>query len=182
LPNEKNFKHSENNLMKNIFALFVILAFSALAFGQQAKAKPLPETFNATALDGQTFELAELKGKVVVLTFWLTRCAICHSEIPKLNRLVKTHKDDDVVFLGLSMENENKIASFLKKTAFDFNILPNSFGVVLKYADKSNNGAINMGFPAHFLINQKGEIELTTNGFDKSKILDAEINRLLLNK
>ena len=107
---------------------------------------------------------------------------ICHSEIPKLNRLVKTHKDDDVVFLGLSMENENKIASFLKKTAFDFNILPNSFGVVLKYADKSNNGAINMGFPAHFLINQKGEIELTTNGFDKSKILDAEINRLLLNK
>lgn len=165
--------------MKNTLALFLILAFSIAAFGQQSKAKPLAETFNATALNGQTFDLAELKGKIVVLTFWSTRCAICHSEIPKLNQLVKTYKDEEVVFLGLSMENESKIGAYLKKTSFNFNILPNSFGIVLKYADKGSNGAINMGFPAYFLINQKGEIELKTGGYDKTATLDARINELL---
>jgi peroxiredoxin len=168
--------------MKNLIALFLVLAFSVCAFSQQLNAKTSAETFSATALDGKTFDLAELKGKVVVLTFWSTRCAICHSEIPKLNQLVKTYKDNDVVFLGLTMENESKIASYLKKTSFDFNILPNSFGVVLKYADKGNNGAINMGFPAYFLINQQGEIELKTSGYDKTAALDARINQLLPTK
>lgn len=165
--------------MKNLFALFLVLAFSVCAFSQQSNAKPSAETFKATALDGITFDLAELKGKVVVLTFWSTRCAICHGEIPKLNQLVKTYKDEDVVFLALTMENEATVTSYLKKTPFNFNILPNSFGVVLKYADKGRNGEINMGFPAHFLVNQKGEIELKISGYDKTAMLDARINQLL---
>ena len=165
--------------MKILTGLCLILAFSITSFGQQSKSKPLAEIFSAISLDGQTFNLAELKGKVVVLTFWLTRCAICHSEIPKLNQLVKNYKDEEVIFLGLTMENEDKIAAYLKKTSFNFNILPNSFGVVLKYADKGSGGTINMGFPAHFLINQKGEIELKTGGYDKTTMLDARINQLL---
>lgn len=165
--------------MKNLLGLFLIAAFAISVSGQQAKTKALAENFSATALNGQSFDLAELRGKIVVLTFWSTRCAICHSEIPKLNQLVKTHKNNDVVFLGLTMENENKISAYLKKTAFDFTILPNSFGVVLKYADKMSNGAINMGFPAYFLINQTGEIELKTGGYDKTALLDARISELL---
>ncbi len=152
------------------------------AFGQQSKAKPLAETFSATSLDGTLFNLAELRGKVVLISFWSTKCPICHSEIPKLNQLVQTYKNQNVVFLGLTMENPNKVEAYLKKRSFDFNILPNSFGVVLKYADKDGDGSVSMGFPAHFLINQKGEIELKTNGFDKTAMLDSQINRLLLTK
>ncbi len=168
--------------MKNIIGLFLILAFSAAVFGQHSKAKPLAENFSAIALDGKSFDLAELKGKVVVLTFWSTKCPICHKEIPKLNQLVENYKDKAVVFLGLTMENSDKVKAYLKKTPFKFDILPNSFGVVLKYADKDGDGNVAMGFPAHYLINQKGEIELKTSGFDKTKILDVEINRLLMTK
>ncbi len=165
--------------MKSLIALFIMLAFSAAAFGQQTKTKPWAETFTATSLNGTSFDLAELKGKVVLMSFWSTKCSICHSEIPKLNQLVQTYKNKDVVFLGLTMENPNKVEAYLKKRSFNFNILPNSFGVVLKYADKGSNGNISMGFPTHFLINQNGEIELKTNGFDKTATLDSRINQLL---
>jgi len=101
--------------MKNILGLFLILAFSAAVFGQQPKAKPLAENFSATALDGESFSLAGLKGKIVVLTFWSTKCAICHSEIPKLNRLAATYRDKAVVFPGLTMENSDKVRVYLKK-------------------------------------------------------------------
>lgn len=168
--------------MKNLIALFSILAFSAAVFGQQSKAKPLAETFAQTSLDGKSFDLAELKGKVVVLTFWSTKCPICHTEIPKLNQLVETYKDEAVVFLGLTMENPNKVEAYLKKNSFKFDILPNSFGVVLKYADKDGDGNVAMGFPAHYLINQKGEIELKTSGFDKTEMLAARIAQLLKSK
>ena len=159
-----------------LLCLLVALACSTIAFGQKNKAA---ENFSAVSMDGQAVELSSLKGKIVVLTFWSTRCAICHSEIPKLNQLSEIYKGKDVVFLGLTTENEAKVESYLKKTRFDFNILPNSFGVVLKYADKDNKGNIMMGFPAHFLINQNGEIEFRTSGFDKTEQLNAGINRLL---
>lgn len=169
--------------MRLFTALFIALLFTASVFAQSNKsAKPLAENFSATSLDGKSFNLAELKGKVVVLTFWSTKCPICHAEIPKLNRLVETYKNKDVVFLGLTMENSNKVEPYLKKTVFNFNILPDSFGVVLKYADKDGDGKISMGFPAHFLVNQAGEIELKTNGFDKTTVLDARINQLLNSK
>ncbi len=159
--------------------IFSVLLTVSVTAQTTKRAKPLAETFSATSLSGQTFNLAELKGKVVLISFWSTKCPICHNEIPKLNRLAETYKNKDVVFLGLTMENPNKVEAYLKKKSFDFNILPNSFGVILKYADKDGDGNVSMGFPAHFLINQKGEIELKTNGFDKTATLDSHIKRLL---
>lgn len=161
-----------------LFYLILVLVFSVTAFGQ--KNKPLAENFSATAMDGQTVELNSLKGKVVVLTFWSTACPICDSEIPKLNQMVNNFKGKDVVFLGLTMENPGKVENFLKFKPFNFTIIPNSFGVFLKYAEKDGSGNYNMGYPAYFLVNQNGEIELKTSGWDKTEKLNSQINRLLI--
>jgi peroxiredoxin len=53
---------------------------------------------------------------------------------------------------------------------------------MLKYAEKDRNGNIMMGYPAHFVINKEGEIELRTSGFDKTEKLNSEITRLLSSK
>jgi len=109
--------------------------------------------FSGQAFDGKIYDLDQLQGKVVLLTFWTTRCAICHSEIPNLNRVADRYRDKDVVFLAVTLDNEAMISPYIKRNPFNFNILPNSFGVLLKYADRDRSGNINMGFPAHFLIN-----------------------------
>ena len=130
-------------------------------------------------MEGKTFNLNDLRGKVVVLVFWSTKCPICAAEIPKLNKLAENYKNKDVVFFGLTMENADKVAAHLKKKPFDFNIIPSSFDVLLKYADKDGDGKISMGFPGYYLINQKGEIELKANGFDKTATLNTRIGQLL---
>lgn len=168
------------NKLKIILGLAVILTFFSLSFGQNNK--PVAENFSAVSISGETINLESLRGKVVVLTFWSTRCDICKSEIPKLNALVKNYKGKDVIFLALTADNSAKVENFLKSKPFNFNIVPNSFGVLLKYADKDRAGNINMGFPAHFLLNQEGEIVLRTNGFDKAELLNLQINRLLMTK
>ncbi|MDQ3181363.1 MAG: TlpA family protein disulfide reductase, partial [Acidobacteriota bacterium] len=148
--------------MRILVGLILILVCSVAAFSQSSKVKPLAETFSVTSLNGTTVDLAKLKGKIVMITFWTTRCAICVAEIPKLNQLVASYQDKNVVFLGLTTDNEAKVQNFIKKKPFSFNLLPNSFGILLKYAEKDKSGNINMGYPTHFLINQKGEIELKT--------------------
>jgi peroxiredoxin len=167
---------------------FVVVAFLAVllsfsAFAQEGKkAKPMAEDFTAMSLDGNEFDLSALKGKVILITFWSTKCPICAAEIPKLNELAETYKNKDVVFLGLTTENEKGVKAHLKKKPFNFNILPNSFGILLAYADKDKDGNMTMGYPAHFLINQKGELEVKNSGFGKTKVLAERINQLLSSK
>jgi peroxiredoxin len=154
--------------------------FTAAAFAQQQLRPGVQApTFTAQDIDGKQIDLNQLQGKVIVLTFWSTRCQICHSEIPKLNDIVDRYKGKDVVFLALTMENNVKIEPYLRKNPFHYDIVPNSFGVVLKYADMDKSGNINMGFPAHYLINRKGQIAHRTDGWDKAANLEMQISRLL---
>jgi len=164
-----------------IVLTLVITLILAVCVSAQQKLRPgqAAPDFAAQSLDGTTYNLSQLQGKVVVLTFWSTRCQICHAEIPKLNQVVNRYKGKDVVFLALTMENQVKVEPYLRKTRFDFNIVPNSFGVVMKYADMDGGGNINMGFPAHFLIDRNGAIALRTDGWDKAANLDSQIAKLL---
>lgn len=166
--------------MRKISILIVILLSVSSLFAQKAlKAGESAPAFSGQGLDGAMYDLGQLQGKVVVVTFWSTRCEICHSEIPKLNGVAERYKGKGVVFLAVTMDNETKINPYLKKNPFNFHILPNSFGVMLKYADKDRSGNINMGFPAHFLIGPNGTIALRTDGWDKAANLDSQISRLL---
>ena len=162
--------------MRILPVLLLIFTFAIFGFGQKRTAA---ENFSAADMDGKTVELSSLKGKVVVITFWTTRCPICQSELPKLNRLTQQFKGENVVFLGLTTDNETKVENYVKRNPFNFDIIPNSFGILLKYAEKDRNGNISMGYPAHFVINKQGEVEMKTEGFDKTEKLNSEINRLL---
>ena len=164
--------------MKILASLILVFAFSAVSFAQQGVGVSA-QNFSQTNLNGENVELDGLKGKVVILTFWSTKCRICISEMPKLNRLVDKYQGDDVEFLGLTMNNQGMVERFLKKKSFKFNILPNSFGVVLKYAPRDSRGRLNMGFPAHFVVDQSGKVILMTSGFKKSEKLDTTITHLL---
>lgn len=166
--------------MRLLTVLFLSFILSFTAFAQSNKnSKPLAEPFIATALDGSTVNLADLRGKVVLVTFWSTRCPICAAEIPKLNQLAASYKGKDVVFLAPTVDNEDKVKNYLKKKTFNFNLLPGSFGILLKYADRDRNGNVSLGYPAHFLINQKGELETKASGYDKTEMLNTQIAKLL---
>lgn len=157
----------------------LFLTFST-AFSQTRLGIDTPApTFSGTGLDGSTIDLAGLRGRVVVMTFWSTRCAICHSELPKLDLMTAKFDPSKVVFLALSMENEEKISGFLRKNPFRFQIVPNSFGVVLQYADRDRYGNLDMGFPSYFVIDQQGTIRHRANGYDKTRGIEAVIGKLI---
>ena len=58
----------------------------ALPIVTRAQDKPLPTVpkLSGRALSGRTLSLASLRGKVVLLWFWSTGCAICRDVLPEL--------------------------------------------------------------------------------------------------
>jgi peroxiredoxin len=158
--------------------ILMALAVGAIAQQGLSSGSNAPQ-FSLAGMDGQTYDLNQFRGKVVLVTFWSTRCNICHSELPNMNRLAIRYKGQPVVFLALTMDNETKVAAYLKSNEFDFTIVPNSFGVVLQYADRDRSGNIAMGFPAYYLIDQNGIVRAKSSGWDKVPDIDSQIGRLL---
>lgn len=164
-------------MLRAVFLFSFVLSTFTLASGQVPKTAA--EGFEASDMRGATVSLEGLRGKVVVLNFWSTHCVICHSEIPKLNQMVKGYKGKGVVFLAVTVENPNKVETYLKETPFDFGIIPNGFGVLLKYATKSPDGTINMPYPTFFVISPEGSVELKTDGAGRIGQMSGVIDRLL---
>ena len=165
--------------MRLVITLLFSLVLAASAVAQGVSTGNLAPNFSLAGLDGQTYDLTQLRGKVVLVTFWSTRCNICHSEMPKMNNLAARYKNQNVVFLGLTMDNDQKVAAYLKSNQFNFTIVPNSFGAVLQYADRDKDGNVNMGFPAYYLVDQNGVVRLKASGWDKTQDLESQITKLL---
>lgn len=137
--------------------------------------KPAPY-FSVTDVDGIKYDLAELKGKVVVLNFWFIGCAPCKREMPELNQFVVKYKNKDVVFLAFEVNHND--AGKVKAVArdFDYTHIPST----RKEGDVANVYQIKT-YPTSYVIDQKGVIRFGLAGYNPFKLaeLDSTIERLL---
>ena len=68
----------------------------------KGQAAPL---FDVETLEGKRIRLEELRGKIVLLTFWASWCNECIAEIPMLKEFYKAFGSDErFVMIGLSLD------------------------------------------------------------------------------
>ena len=117
---------------------------------------PMP-SFTREAIRGGLLESKELKGKIVLINFWFTSCAPCIAEMPGLNRLADEYKGNNVVFVGFTFEDKNKIETeFLPSHRFDFRIVPDA-------GDLEKVFGIN-DYPSTFIVDATGRIRSAWSG------------------
>jgi thiol-disulfide isomerase/thioredoxin len=74
-----------------LFAAGVILTPSLFAQSTAAPTAPPPfgqasPALEGPTIDGNTFKLSTLRGKVVLVMFWSTGCAVCRDKMPELRQ------------------------------------------------------------------------------------------------
>ncbi|RZK41717.1 MAG: TlpA family protein disulfide reductase [Pedobacter sp.] len=138
--------------------------------------------FELINLDGDTVKLQDFKGKIVLIDFWATWCAPCIASLPTLETLSKKHTD--VVFLFISTQETGtnipeKVKEFIKKSHLDIQVLldlpvgpDNSMYAVGKsYQIK--------GIPAKMLIDKKGKLRFSSEGFTSVAELTNELEAMI---
>lgn len=107
--------------------------------------------FTVETIDGRTINIADLRGKVVVLNFWFIGCPACMSEMPSLNLMVARFAgQENVVFLSMTQDKLAAVKRFNEKERFD-------------YAHAAEAGpAMKMfgfvGYPKNIVVSKSGEI------------------------
>jgi peroxiredoxin len=135
----------------------------------------LAKPFTVKDMNGKTYTLKSLKGKVVVLNFWFVECMPCIKEMPELNNLVKKYKGKDVVFFAISNSDKAKIIKFQKKNSFKYLIAPKE-DKITAIEDYNINS-----FPTHIIIDKNSTVSFFAEGLDATTLatITATLDTLL---
>ena len=159
-----------------IFSALVIVAAASSISGQTPTPRtPLPPATNArlelkvTAVDGSEIDLSKLRGKVVLLDFWATRCAPCVEAMPKILAIYNKFHEKGLEIIGISTDESKEIVvRFVKVRGIRWP----------QYLDEnreiSNRWQI-PGLPSMWLIDKKG---LLVN-MDARDDLQGNVEKLL---
>lgn len=75
-------------------------------------------------LQGKTWRLAELRGRVVVLNFWATWCPPCRAEMPSLQQMAEIYGPDKLVVLAINVkEGPRRITQYLQSSGLNLTVL-----------------------------------------------------------
>jgi thiol-disulfide isomerase/thioredoxin len=84
--------------------------------------KPQLPVLVVTTFDGKKYDLAEHRGKWVVVNFWATWCNPCLKEIPDLDAFDKSRADVEVIGLAYEEIEQAEMLAFLDHHAISYPI------------------------------------------------------------
>src|ERR1051326_251762 len=132
----------------------------ALSTGVRAPEISLP------LLGGGKFDLAAaLKHGPVLLAFFKVSCPICQMTFPYLERIYKQAATSKLQIVGVSQNDAKATAAFNKEYGVTF---PVALEDRDKFAVSNAYGLTNV--PTLFLVNQKGNIDMSSVGWSRADV------------
>ncbi len=150
---------------------------AALGSGQLAihalREKPMELTF--TALDGRKVDLAELRGKVVLIDCWATWCVPCVKELPNIKAALAKWGPQGFTVVGISFDRRSdraKLVKFVEDEKLDWPHWYHEGEGSNPFGKRFNIRSI----PATFLLGRDGRLISTDTHGDK---LDTLLSRVM---
>jgi len=131
-------------------ALAATFTTASHAFAAPEIGKAAPELV-VTTLDGQSFDLAKFRGKVVLVNYWATWCAPCRKDMPKLDAFYRDHRDK-MAMIGISVDRQSDLRRVRK-------VMASLAYPVAMLKDVTDNGFGNPeGVPITWIIDTDGKV------------------------
>jgi cytochrome c biogenesis protein CcmG, thiol:disulfide interchange protein DsbE len=138
-----------------IASLILIGAIVAMMLMRQNQTQPTSGAapdFTLETFDGQTVNLSDFRGQVVVLNFWASWCAPCAEEADDLEATWQKYRDQGVVFIGVAYaDNGPRSLDFMQRYGVTY---LNGPDLGTRISEKYNI----RGVPETFIIDQDGHV------------------------
>lgn len=140
---------------RHLLAVALLACFSLSVAAQDRE--PAPH-FRAKTLDGQQFNNASVKGKVVLLEFWTTWCPYCKEEQSLVDQLTHEFADKGLLVLAIDVgESKKTVKKYLQES-------PRACPIVL--TEDTNLAAMYeaKSYPIYVVIDRDGNVAAEQRG------------------
>ena len=163
----KTFKY-----MILVFACLVVLTFLPACQGQSEVSKA-PD-FTLLNLAGNTVNLSDFSGKVVLINFFATYCPPCRMEIPDFVKLQKEFSPKGFTVIGISVDNDGErvLPPFVERLGINYPVLLATTKVLKDYGDI-------YALPVTFILDREHKIVKKITGMVNEEELRPIIKELL---
>jgi len=163
-----------------LLALSLLLAGCPLAGGistreliPASEAEPAPN-FSLPDLAGNTVNLSDYFGKVVLLNFWATWCPPCRREIPLLVELQSDYSPQGFCIIGISLDTTGRggVREFAQDYGINYPVVMADDQVIEDYGGMTY-------IPTTFLIDRKQRVRMKVVGAADKQVFEEAVKQLL---
>lgn len=149
--------------MNWLLGLRTLAMAGLMGFSSVAMAAEPASDFTLRDIDGNSVSLSELKGEVVVMSFWATWCGPCKEEMPHLSKMYGELKDKGFTVLSISIDDArsaSRVKPFIKKNGYNFPVLLDRDSTVIGAYNPSKT------LPYTVVVDRNGDIAKRHSGFN----------------
>ncbi len=167
------------------FLVIIVSCNSAFAFGKSNDLISNVEPYKAPEITGinqwfnsKPLTLESLRGKVVLVDFWTYSCINCIRTLPHMNALQEKYASQGLVIIGIHAPEFDfeKSAANVEAAIKKFHI---KYPVAMDNNRKTWDNFVNRYWPAHYLIDQNGEVVYTHFGEGEYDVMENNVKALL---
>jgi thiol-disulfide isomerase/thioredoxin len=143
--------------------LFALLAAWALSAGG---AQTAPAQLTSTTVQGQPYDLAKVRGKVVLVFLWSTSCAMCLDKMPELRRNYQDWHDKGFELVAINTDRTRGDLDAYLDVARRTVPSTQQFVQIWRKAPghRDSFGSVPPNMPTSFLVGRDGKVVKTSRG------------------
>ncbi|MGD2141505.1 MAG: redoxin family protein [Burkholderiales bacterium] len=161
--------------MRRLASYWLVLLLAVAGTGHaagQAPAKLQGEIVTSGEDGAAAFDLAQHRGKVVVVNFWATWCPACRADMPVWQDAYEWYQDEDFEMVAVSIDRDPvALQRFLDKHSY-------TIPVVWRFDPREQDSFPKIkGTPTTFFIGRDGQIASMRQGrfdlYELTRTIDA---------
>lgn len=137
-----------------------------------AVAYPAPD-LELVDLAGNSVQLDDLQGQVVLLNAWATWCPPCLAEMPDLQDYFERHRDQAFTLIGVNIgEAPGAVSAFIDQTGV-------TFPIWMDPGEQTLRALNTVSLPTSIVIDTQGVVRLAWSGATCLSTLESTVSALI---
>ena len=160
-------------MIRTVALLLLAAVFSPADRIARAASRMAAPDFTRSDASGLPLTLSSYKGHVVLLDFWATYCGGCKVEIPWYVAFAKKYREQGLVVIGVSMDDEGMklVKPFLTAHHIDYPVIIGNDEIAARYKLSA--------MPMTLLIDRQGRIASSHTGVVNKAAFENQLTSLL---